>query len=272
MRVIFPLWLLIVLAGPIQNGFGQVSAETRIKAIQGAYDKLEFDEAELLIRSALDDFSQFSPSQLSQVYVLQAYIHFAKNNMNDAESSLLQALQLRPELELDALNTPPRMLDIFTTLKQSQIDANPGTPLTQSEVRYLVVQDQRADAAIRSMIVPGWGQYYKGERGKGTVLVGLWVATAGGTAVSHVNRNQARDRYLRSTTSAEVLDRFGRYSTWHKVRNNLFWGAVGVWLYSYLDAILTEAPLQMIYQEQSRLDLSLKPTPDAVQFTFTWSL
>ncbi len=191
--------------------------------------------------------------------------------MESAQEQLRQAVQLTPTLNLDPIDTPPQLLEVFSQIKQEEASAvTEGT--SQSELRYLVVQDPRAGAALRSMVVPGWGQLYKGEHTKGVVLAGLWGVTAGGTVVAHISRRRAKDHYLASTTQAQTLERFESYSTWHKVRNNLFLGAMGVWAYSYIDAIIKGQPVPTSLRPDANLQLSLIPSPAtpglAMRFSF----
>jgi hypothetical protein len=48
----------------------------------------------------------------------------------------------------------------------------------------------RSSAFRRSMVIPGLGQFYKGERGKGLIFMGITVAALGGTAYL-ISQNQA---------------------------------------------------------------------------------
>jgi len=91
---------------------------------------------------------------------------------------------------------------------------------------------------MRSLLVPGWGQLYKGQPTKGWLLVGLWGTTASGTVLVHLTRDRAEDDYLGETDPDRIADRFDTFNRWHKVRNNLALAAGLVWAYSYVDALL----------------------------------
>ena len=133
----------------------------------------------------------------------------------------------------------------------------PGNP---SAVRYVLVEDLRAAAAMRSLALPGWGQLYKGENTKGWILLGVWGMAASGTVLAHIIRKQAEDDYLAATEALpeqEILDRFDRFNTWHKARNNLALATAGLWAYSYLDALIFRGSTDVASHRQ----FALLPAP-----------
>lgn len=81
--------------------------------------------------------------------------------------------------------------------------------LTESESRELNIRltpKSSWKAATRSLLVPGWGQFYAEEPTKGAAILGATALTAGGLLWSHlVYQNEvddyleARDRYFGST-------------------------------------------------------------------------
>ena len=231
--------VLMLIAALFQPVFAQQNNRQILEDIRNAYEGLDFAVAEARITAALAEYEQFTPTELSEIHVIYALIYFARNELPAVESHLAQALQLNPSLTLDTLETPPQVLDLFSSIKQQENDPVATTP---AEIRYLIVQDPRPAAVMRSMLVPGWGQLYKEERKKGWLLVGLWGATAGGTLIAHANRSRTEKRYLASETQAQAASRYRPFDTWHKIRNNLFMAAAGIWVYSYIDALLPSQP------------------------------
>ena len=216
---------------------GQVSADEVLQDIRSAYERVDLGIAEQRIKEALDNYEQFSPNELAQIYVFSALVNYAQDNRSEAESQLGLALQLNPRLEIDPIITPPGLVEIAEELKK--VMASTGNAVEeQPELRYLVVSDPRPGAALRSMVVPGWGQVYKGQKRKGYNLLGLWGVTAGGTIAAHILRANAENKYLDASTSSEALNLYDDFNRWHKVRNNLFIAATGVWVYSYIDALI----------------------------------
>ena len=238
-RVGLALWLVGVLwAAPASAQTGDPSG--LIEAMQDAYERLEYGTAERRAREALAGFDAFSPDQLVEVHTTLGLILYARNEPLEARAQFEAALSLDPRLALDPLFVSPKTLDFFEEVRDGMAQ-NSGTT-REPLVRYVRVRDLRPAATVRSLAVPGWGQLYKGESAKGWLLVGLWGATAVGTATAHVFRSQAQDDYLAATEPAEIADRYNTLNTWHRARTALALGTVAVWAYAALDALAFGPP------------------------------
>lgn len=237
--VIFIGFLTSISLFLVSEIYAQNSNTEIINDIRNAYEGMDFDVAEARIVDAIEKYDRFLPAELAEIHVIYALVLFTRNDLAGAESQLLQALQLTPSLELDTLDTPPRLMESFQRIK-----SNLDEPLDfdGTQVKYVILDDVRAEAALRSMILPGWGQIHKGDNQKGLMLAGLWATTAGGSVVAHYFRGEARKQYDASETIEQTQERFQAFSNWHKIRNNLMLAAAGVWMISYVDAIITGKP------------------------------
>lgn len=233
--------------------FAQVSAAEVIEEISSAYERVDFEVAERRIKGALDRYEDFSPNELAQIYVFSALINYAKDDPSTAESQLAYAFQLNPGLELDPIISPPGFVEIGDRLKRA-IQESGEAATDQPEVRYLVLSDPRPGAAMRSMILPGWGQLYKGDKTKGYRVLGAWTLTAGSTLAAHIIRNNAENNYLDAISSEEAISLYDDFNRWHQIRNNLFLASAGIWVYSYLDALIYQTP-----PENRRISLYTAP-------------
>ncbi len=261
-------WLMLAGTAPNLFGQSQESNASIIADIRNAYEALDFAMAESRITSALAMYEQFTPRELGDIYVISALVQFSQGEPDIASNQLRQALQLVPSLNLDPGDTPPQLLTIFNELKQEQSNTI-DEQATPADIRYLVLHDKRADAAVRSMILPGWGQLYKNERQKGIVLMGVWTLTAGGAVIASIQRTNAKDHYDSSSTQAETQQRFKSFSNWHKVRNNLMLGAATVWAYSYIDAILSQKQLTNRFVDGRDWQMNILPAKQAVHLQFS---
>ena len=107
-------------------------------------------------------------------------------------------------------------------------------------------------AGIRSGIVPGWGQYYSGQRTKGTLFLVAELAALGATLWADVERQDALDEYeaaRRAYRNADQVDeiesayevmliKYDDLDKWHERRRRLAYVAAAVWLANVLDATL----------------------------------
>ncbi len=173
--------------------------------------------------------------------VILGLISFSENRELEAELEFREALRLNRNVKLDPLLFSPKILDFFEGVKVEMAETGSEESLDPGVVpRYVLVPDHRSEAVLRSMVLPGWGQLYKGDRTKGIVLLGVWEFTAAGSLTAHVLRQQAQDTRLEARTLEEALNRYDTFNRRHKLRNALLLGAAGVWLVSYVDALLID--------------------------------
>ena len=213
-------------------------------SVRSAFNRFAYDVAEQRARAALADFDRFTPDQLAELHSLRARMAYADGRMAEAREQFVAALTIVPELTLDPLLVSPKIIAYFEEVKADwlarQASAVGGQGGVAATPRYVVVQDPRPAAALRSMVLPGWGQLYKGERTKGWLLVGLWTGTGTATALAHVARGRAEEAYLEERTPAEVAGRYATYNRRHKWRNNLALATAALWVLSYVDALTTD--------------------------------
>ncbi len=240
-----------LLVWSVAPAWGQV--DHGLDAIWEAYQQFEYAAARELAKAALDAYDD--PANLAEVHVILGLISFSENRALEAHLQFREALRLNRNVELDPLLVSPKILDFFEEVRAGLAQAGEQERLDPGVVpRYVLVPDRRVEGTLRSMVLPGWGQLYKGERTKGVVLLGVWGFMAAGSLTAHVLRQQAQDTYLEAGTSEEALDRYDTFNRRHKARNALFLGAAGVWFISYVDALITDN------RPRERRSLLLSPT------------
>lgn len=225
--------------------FSQGTEDKLLEEIRDAYNQLNYTEAVIKAKMALQNYERFNSAQLTEIHKILALIFFSQNESEKARIHFENALSLTPELILDSLFVSPKILDFFNRVKEEREQKLEKESNPKSEIRYVLVQDPRASAALRSMILPGWGQLFKGEKTKGKVLLSLWSLGIVGSVVSHLARERAEDKYLSETNPAKIESRYNTFNTYHKLRNNLILFSAVIWIYSYFDAVLKGRPLHI---------------------------
>jgi tetratricopeptide (TPR) repeat protein len=228
-----------LLAWSVPPARAQVDDPPSLDAVWAAYRQFDYVTAQRLAQTALDAYE--TPEALAQIHVILGLIAFSRNEQEDARGQFKEALFLDPDVQLDALQVSPKILALFEETRAELSQASEDPPGDPATPRYVLVRDPRAEAALRSMMVPGWGQLYKGQRTKGRVLLGAWGLAMAGGATAHVLRQQALDTYL-DAGADEAEKRYATLNRWHKTRNALVMGAIGIWIYSYLDALIIGGP------------------------------
>lgn len=121
----------------------------------------------------------------------------------------------------------------------------------------------------RSLIVPGWGQMYKGSTAKGACILGGEVLLVGGIIVSE----NLRASYLKKMKENPKHQKTYNTSAdnWENIRNVCIGGAAALYVYNLVDAIVANGRKRSITKKQH---FSMMPvmTPDCngVAFAFNF--
>lgn len=220
-QTLLVILFFLALAPVSRSASGQSQDTTALDRARQAYQNLNYAEAEQHARAALAAYETFSLGQISEVHVILGLITYARNDLESARKHFEVALRLNPSLEMDPLLVSPKILAFFDEIKAGLlVEEQPQTEALPP------VEDLRPAAALRSMLIPGWGQFYKEDWARGWVFSGLWSVAAGGAIFSHIqmldaNAPDGRERHR-----------------WLVMRNGFIAAGAGIWLFSYLDALL----------------------------------
>lgn len=102
-------------------------------------------------------------------------------------------------------------------------------------------------AALRSAVLPGWGQLYNRRPLKGVIMFAVESGLLAWLLVEHFEAEEARDMYYR--TGDPFYER--EYDRHSQRRLDLIWYTSGAWLYGILDAYV-DAHLYSFYRENER--------------------
>jgi len=99
-----------------------------------------------------------------------------------------------------------------------------------------------ANAALRSMVLPGWGQCFNGQTTKGYIVTSGFVVTAAASYLFYTQANQTYDDYGRIGVRNGSL-----YSDYEAQSNQAMLAslvAAGVWVYGMADAYIVSNKTQ----------------------------
>jgi TolB-like protein len=131
-----------------------------------------------------------------------------------------------------------------------------------------VVLRSKSGAVFRSVLIPGWGQFYNREPVKGGIIVGAEAALIGAAVAMHFLGAADEDKYTDSNfalkypglTPIELGQKAQQLresaEDYYELRNIFIYSAIGVWLYNILDAY--------IFGIDGEKDAGLELTPTAV--------
>ncbi|WP_412062382.1 hypothetical protein [Rubrivirga sp. IMCC45206] len=222
-----------------------------LRAMEDAVARLDSEAAEARAREALA--LDLSPDQLVTVHTTLGVLLHARGEPVEARRQFEAALSLDPALALDPVLVSPKTVEFFDEI-QAKFAAPQAGPVVPT-IRYVVLEDRRPGAALRSLALPGWGQFHKGDRAKGWAFALAAGASLAATGAASAARASARDAYLAAVTPADAERLYPAYDRWHRTRAALAVGTAAVWAAAALDALATGAPSP---------PASVRPTPQGL--------
>lgn len=226
--------------------------ENRVRLL---YERLEFDEAIETGQNLLASNLELGKEDLITINEYMALSFYNLGKIDSARSHFLSLLSIEPAFELDPIEVSPKIITFFNELKQEA-----GSQQAEDAIgytKYIFVEDLRPGATFRSIILPGWGQFYKHQKTRGYILGGAFVASLAATGVSLYFEKDNRDKYLGSTTPSTIEKDYQTYNDWFKRRKLFTVSTICIWAVAVLDAMWTPYPQVGISLHNKNLSLSL---------------
>ncbi len=208
---------------------------SRALQVQQLYESLQFEKAIDLSRQLLRTPQKFTKDDLLLIHQYAAYSFFNLGKPDSARKHFATILAMDPNYQLDPVTTSPKIIRYFNDLKQALKNRSVETRIAYTQ--YIFVKDPRPAAAWRSAVLPGWGQWYKGQKKKA-----MWVGTAFGlnatfTVVAALLEKHYHQKYLDSNRPAAISKNYDTYNFWYKARKASLASLGVVWLVSFADAL-----------------------------------
>lgn len=122
----------------------------------------------------------------------------------------------------------------------------------------------------RSAILPGWGQAYNGQTGKGLLLGGATLALWAGEIGSYVVGSAAETQYMNTTgANSDYNTPYDTWSTMATINHVCYIGMTVMYAYTLIDACINAKPLgshTAWSPEPDKVELSLLPGGASVKW------
>ncbi len=129
-----------------------------------------------------------------------------------------------------------------------------------------LVLRSKMDATYRSLILPGWGQFYNGDKVKGGLITILEVGIFSTAVVMHINGQRKEDEYKKTECadgSQECIDKVSKLKSegedFYKLRNYFIYGGAAIWALNVLDAYLSGKDFNSALKTADRGSFVFKP-------------
>lgn len=237
----------ILLAISLAQHVPKDSLERMLESAKEYYNNGEYERAISELEKALQFLKQLKQTDQVEAYKYLAFSYVAFGNNDKAKETFKKALLLNPKLELDPATVSPKIIKVFEEAK-AEMKTEPVKPPVTEPTKPPVAKKEmvggvsKFSARWRSCCFPGWGQYYRGESGKGKKLMIIGGITGSLAVFSTIMRDIHHNNYLDvpAGNEQEMEDAYASYKFWH---NSVVFSMVsflGVYFYNIYDIFFTD--------------------------------
>ena len=214
----------------------------------------------MLALRTLQSADSLAPVDRSVLHRTLGFTYVAMGENEKAKNQFMAWLDLDPLAKLDSVYISPKIVTVFREAKADYQQRNrelrkAKTPAT----------DVRREAAVRSLIFPGWGQVHAGYKTKGYSLAASEALLLGAIVFCQLQYDVKRDDYLSERDPERMQNLYDDANNFYRARNASIGLAVGVYLFSLYDAL--HLPPQK--QDGQSLTLSCQPRLTSL-LSLTW--
>ena len=231
MRTVF-----IVAAGIFILASTQCRAESYADSLYNlalaAYDRGDYLTARFEAQAALWNRDRLNPLQVCRFHELLGFSLVALDRREDAIRAFRDLLALDAGWPVGPM-TSPKIVEVFTEARrqhEADLKRPPWERLSSEELRF--------GASWRSLVLPGWGQYYKGQKARGAVVTSLQILSLATLVILQAEVNRRHNIY-EGKEGNEAITAYDEYTRVWRARNAVGYVAIGIYIGAYLDALYT---------------------------------
>lgn len=235
---------------------GSLRAQQTLESLRLKYERFEYDRVIQQARDMLLHREQMDTVMVKEVLYLSAVANYSLQNVDGAMVDFLELLRLDPQYQLKPSDTSPKIIQFFEEIKTNadRTATKERIIVKHDTVRVAMAQRPWQPAMKRSLLWPGWGQSYLGDKGKATVLR-VTSVLAFSASLYGVLDCRDKEKQYHSTIEKSIMDEnYQSYNRAYKVRNAALCSFAALWLYSQIDMLFlhrsTPAALSCHWDEQ----------------------
>jgi len=212
--------------------------QQNISHIRKAFEQLDYQTAKTEAEKALQFWEQYSIIDLIEIHKILGIIAYSEGSFLESKTQFEKALSLNSAMQLDSVFVSPKIISFFDEVKANF--KTDQTSIPPDQCRYVLLPDPRPEAFLKSLVFPGWGQFYKGEKKKGTTfLVSTGICLVSWTTLYFLQQH-AHDKYQNASEPADIERKYDNYNKLYKSRQIAQYITGGVWLISLADVLLSK--------------------------------
>ena len=227
-NILIPLLGFLLFAGA--NCRASINADSLYARAQQASDTGNYREARNEAMTALHYLPELTDVQACKFYELlgSALVALGENELAFDEFKELYRLDISWLLKQDI---SPKIKDVAEEAYWEVF-----AEIQRPDVEHLPSAELKLGASWRSAVLPGWGQFYKGQKVRGTAVMATQLLSLVALAVLQSEVNRRHDEYI-GAEGAAAANAYGDYRNAWRMRNVVGYVAIGIYVTSYLDAL-----------------------------------
>jgi len=232
--------LLLLLATSL---YAQTSVSK--KEIEREFESFEYAEVIKDADQYLYSADGVTKEDSIDVLTMKGIAHYSLGEENGARSTFKQIIILNPNHKLNPVSVSPKIIDLFEEVKSNfVVETKVETKQDEQQIIPLEFYKQRNDiyknSIARSVVVPGWGHLYVGNKTKGWVLTSLSTAALG-SMIYFIADTQTKEKdYLNETNQALIEQKYSDYNSSYKMRNAMIASYAAIWIYTQIDLLFNQ--------------------------------
>ena len=193
-----------------------------------SYNALENYALRLLINT-----DSLDTTERAKLHKYLGIVYIIQGREDEGKLEFTRWLALDSNGYMDSFNYPPRIVQIFQEAKaESATFSEIFPPPTLQRWK------PSPSSALKSVLVPGWGQIVQGKKRKGIYIFTAQAVSLSGWLVSEHNFDIADKAYHTETDPERFDKKYDIANNWNKARWSFIAASIAVYVFAQTDFIL----------------------------------
>jgi hypothetical protein len=210
-------------------------ADSLFEMAQARYDDGDFDGAELAALRGLRLAADLDELGRLNFHLLLGFVYVARDQRANALQEFNHVLVVNPAYDLDPVQTSPKIMEVFRQARSDYLLKVASEPA----VYRMPQSDVRLAASWRSLLAPGWGQFYKKQDTKGSAFAAAQILSLAALIYMQTETNRRHSDYLDKKVYGDpgIENAYNLYHQAYRTRNVFGYVTLGIYVINYLDAL-----------------------------------
>lgn len=246
------IWIAYLMSLCLTGFIFPQQSVTRLDSLKKDFENFKYIKVIADADSILKRDNNISKKNLLEIYRMKGVSQFSLQGKGKAQKSFIELLKIDSTYSLDSSTTSPKIIDFFNTIKidfDQVLEKRRQLGLGKTDTVYiskpvsgLEGPENLKQSIIRSAILPGWGQFYNGDKKKGIIIFTIGAISLSSMIYFIIESNVRENKYLNATSLSDITSKYDAYNSSYRLRNISIITFAAVWLYSQLDLIFFHEP------------------------------